>query len=56
MYNNTLKLIQSLIPWIENLFNVTECEKNVAKELAGTYQVTDTNMLIFLGIIEDRVN
>jgi len=45
-----------LTTWIENLFNTTECDKNVAKEIAGTHSVTDTNMLLFLGMIEDRVN
>ena len=28
----------------------------MAKEYAGTHGVTDSNMMIFLGIIEDRVN
>ena len=28
----------------------------MAKELAGTHGVTDSNMMTFLGIIEDKVN
>jgi len=28
----------------------------LAKELAGTHGVTDSNMMTFLGIIEDKVN
>lgn len=33
-----------------------ECDKALAKEIAGSHGVSDTNMMIFLGIIEDKVN
>lgn len=33
-----------------------ECDKILAKEIAGSHGVSDTNMMIFLGIIEDKVN
>ncbi|EAR91604.3 outer dynein arm docking complex protein oda protein (macronuclear) [Tetrahymena thermophila SB210] len=50
------KLINSLTNWIETLFNTIECDKKVAKELAGSHSVTDGNMMIFLAIIENKVN
>ncbi|KAL4455785.1 hypothetical protein ABPG74_003195 [Tetrahymena malaccensis] len=50
------KLINSLTNWIETLFNTIECDKKVAKELAGSHSVTDGNMMVFLGIIETKVN
>jgi len=45
-----------LTNWIETLFNTIDCDKNFAKELAGSHGVTEGNMMIFLGIVEDRVN
>ncbi|EGR27781.1 hypothetical protein IMG5_189050, partial [Ichthyophthirius multifiliis] len=50
------KLINSLTNWIDTLFNTIECDKAFAKEMAGSHTVTDGNMMIFLGIIEDKVN
>jgi len=47
-------LINSLTNWIETLFNTIECDKDIAKELAGSHGVTDANMMIFLGIVEHR--
>jgi len=49
-------LINSLANWIETLFNTIDCDKAFAKELAGSAGVTDGNMMIFLGIVEERVN
>ena len=54
-YHDSLKLINSLTNWIETLFNTVECDKGLAKEIAGSHGVSDTNMIIFLGIIEDKI-
>lgn len=54
--NDAQRLINSLTNWIETLFNTIECDKKVAKELAGSQSVTDGNMMIFLAIIENKVN
>ena len=35
-YHETIKLINSLTNWVENLFNTIDCDKGVAKELAGS--------------------
>lgn len=55
-YHDANKLINSLTNWIETLFNTIECDKEIAKELAGSHGVTDGNMMIFLGIIEHKIN
>jgi|JI6StandDraft_1071083.scaffolds.fasta_scaffold18494_3 hypothetical protein len=40
---------------IENIFATIECDKEVAKEVAGSKTVSESNMMIFLGIIEEKV-
>lgn len=42
--------------WIETLFNTVECDKQMATEIAGSHGVTDTNMMIYLGLIENKTN
>ena len=42
--------------WIETLFNTIQCDKVQANEMAGGHGVTDANMMIFLGIIEEKIN
>jgi hypothetical protein len=54
-YNESLKILKSLAGWIENLFNTVECDKIIAKEFAGTTNISESNMMIFLGIIEERI-
>ena len=55
-YHESEKLIGSLTNWIETLFNTILCDKVIANEMAGGHGVTDANMMIFLGIIEDKIN
>ncbi|CAD8088840.1 unnamed protein product [Paramecium primaurelia] len=55
-YNESIKLINSLTNWIETLFNTVECDKQMATEIAGSHGVTDTNMMIYLGLIENKTN
>lgn len=38
------------------LFNNIKCDQDYAKEMAGSHSVTDGNMLIFLGIVEEKIN
>ncbi|KRX00361.1 hypothetical protein PPERSA_10860 [Pseudocohnilembus persalinus] len=55
-YHGSIKLIGNLTNWIETLFNTIDCDKQFAKELAGSHGVTDGNMMIYLSLIEERVN
>lgn len=55
-FHDANKLINSLTNWIETLFHTIDCDKNIAKELAGSQQVTEGNMMVFLGIIEERIS
>ena len=42
---------------IESLFGKVNCDKNAIDDMLGTNQgVTDTNLLQYLGVIEERTN
>jgi len=55
-YNLALHTISNLTNWVETLFNNLECDKTLAQELSGGQGVTESNLMTFLGIIEERVN
>lgn len=43
-------------PRIEALFNLLECDEEDTQELLGNAGVTESNIMIYLGIIEQKVN
>eukprot|EP01017_Pseudomicrothorax_dubius_P048784 TRINITY_DN8950_c0_g3_i4.p1 TRINITY_DN8950_c0_g3~~TRINITY_DN8950_c0_g3_i4.p1 ORF type:complete len:476 (+),score=174.56 TRINITY_DN8950_c0_g3_i4:212-1639(+) len=53
-YHQAITKIGSLCNWIETAFNTIDCDKNLAKELTGATGVTESSMMTYLGIIEDR--
>jgi uncharacterized protein YlxW (UPF0749 family) len=48
--------VNSIKSSIENIFNVIQCDAKVHQELLGTQGVTDSNMMTYMGIIEQRIN
>ena len=53
-YQKSLKMLNSVKPIIENLFNNLECYKNEIPELMGSHGVTDSNIMTYIGAIEKR--
>ena len=53
-YQKALKTINSIKSAIENIFNSIECEKIIEKDLLGAQGVTESNMMGYLGVIEQR--
>jgi len=53
-YNIAHGKLESIMTCIQSIFNLLDCESN--SELLGTQGVTELNMMIFMGIIEQRIN
>ena len=54
-YQNALKTINALKISLQNMFTGLECDKQFASEFLGE-QVTETNMVQYLGLIEQRAS
>jgi len=50
----SMKVLNSVKPIIENLFTNLEFYKNEIPELLGSHGVTDSNMMAYIGAIEQR--
>jgi chromosome segregation ATPase len=55
-YQQALKKVNSIKASIENIFNLIDCNINECQELLGTQGVTESNMMTYLGVIEQRIH
>ena len=55
-YGQALTKVNSIKSSIENIFNVIQCDAKEHSELLGTQGVTESNMMTYMGIIEERIN
>lgn len=39
---------------IERIFETIECEREVVKEIGGSKTISETNLLVFLAVIEHK--
>ena len=53
-YQKSLKTLNSMKAIIENVFTGIDCQKNVSPELLGTHGVTESNVMAYIGAIEQR--
>ena len=53
-YQKSLKMLNSMKAMIENVFTTLECHKNVSPELLGAHGVTESNVMSYIGAIEQR--
>eukprot|EP00831_Metopus_contortus_P084377 TRINITY_DN9566_c0_g1_i1.p1 TRINITY_DN9566_c0_g1~~TRINITY_DN9566_c0_g1_i1.p1 ORF type:complete len:579 (-),score=165.48 TRINITY_DN9566_c0_g1_i1:205-1941(-) len=53
-YQKSLKTLNSMKAMIENIFNNIECHKNISPELLGSHGVTESNIMSYIGAIEQR--
>ncbi len=54
-YQQYNKKINSIKSRIEALFNLLECDEDDTTELLGNAGVTESNLMIYLGIIEMKI-
>lgn len=53
-HQKAMKTLNSMKAMIENIFTALECHKNVSPELLGAHGVTESNMMAYIGAIEQR--
>jgi len=55
-YHESSKILTSLCNWIESLYGVLECQKIAPRDFTAVSGVTESNLMSYLGIIEERVH
>lgn len=55
-YENSLKTLGFIAKGIETIFTTLKCDPTTISEMLGTTGVTESNMMIYLGFIEQRTN
>jgi len=55
-YSEAMETVHSLKSGIQNIFNKIGCNDSAISEMLGNAGVTETNMMQYLGIIEERTN
>lgn len=55
-YKETIKTINALKIGIQSIFDRIGCNNESVQEMLGTHGVTESNMMQYLGIIEQRTN
>lgn len=55
-YQQAMKTVAALKSGIESIFNKIGCNNNVVSEMLGNAGVTESNMMQYLGLIEQRTN
>lgn len=51
-YQQSIKRVNSIKSRIEALFNLLECDEDDPSELLGNVGVTESNLMVYLGLIE----
>jgi len=55
-YQKSLKKLDLIKSGIESIFTTVECDQEETDELLGNQGVTESNMIVYLGIIEQKIN
>lgn len=55
-YSETMKTVNALKIGIQSIFNRIGCNIDLTPELIGSTGVTESNMMVYLGVIEQRTN
>ena len=55
-YQKSIKKIELIKAGIESIFTTLECDSEDFEELIGAHGITESNMLVYLGIIEQKIN
>lgn len=55
-YAQTNEILKSLCGVVQQIFESIGCDANIVMENLGTSQVTESNIMVFLGMIEQKTN
>ena len=55
-YQHSVKKVSQIKTRIESIFELVECDADQTQDLLGSSGVTESNMIVYLGIIEGRIN
>ncbi len=55
-FTDAMETVQALTGGISEVFNLIGCDSQAVTEMLGTAGVTESNMMIYLGMIEQRTN
>lgn len=55
-HETAMDTMQALTSGIGDVFNLIGCDSQMITEMLGTAGVTETNMMVYLGLIEQRAN
>ena len=53
-YKACQKEAKSIMGLIERVFETIECDRQIVKEIGGSKTISETNLLIFLAVIEHK--
>jgi hypothetical protein len=53
-YKNCQKEGRGIMGLIERIFETIECDREVVKEIGGSRTISETNLLVFLAVIEHK--
>lgn len=53
-YRTNQKDAKSIMALIERIFDTIECDHEIVKEIGGSKTISETNLLIFLAVIEHK--
>ncbi len=53
-YRGHQKDAKSIMGLIERIFETIECDREVVKEIGGSKTISETNLLVFLAVIEHK--
>ena len=48
--------VESIMACVQQIFNLVDCDETQHIDLLGTQGVTESNMMTYLGIVEQRIN
>ena len=55
-YNYSQGRLESIMTCVQQIFQLIDCDAESNDELLGTQGVTENNMMIYMGIVEQRIN
>jgi hypothetical protein len=55
-YQQSLKKVNMIKARIESIFTLVECDADETQDLLGNSGVTESNLMVYLGIIEQKIN
>lgn len=53
-YRGHQKDAKSIMSLIERIFETIECDRQIVKEIGGSKSISETNLLVFLAVIEHK--